>query len=152
MTDTDIDEGALVSEWEEEEIEEEEADADAEETEPVAKEEDPVVKKEDVGGDKQKGAAQTVELRLRPGHESDMTIIAATSGNDKVQILSVTGLSCPKGILPRTVCDEVMEKMKENVKDIMGPVRGHKEIFDPLRKIAQAHRKCIIDLHRGVHG
>jgi len=55
----------------------------------------------------------TVTLKVRPGHDNAMTIVACgLTSKDRSQILLITPSMCREGLTPRRVCEAIIEEME----------------------------------------
>ena len=84
-------------------------------------------------------------LKIRPGHDSKMTISIENDhdSKDKSQILEVTvAMAGSIGQTPREVCSDIIKKLAPVMDSLYIPVRGAPWLAD-LRGAAKLHRSRI---------
>ena len=97
------------------------------------------------------GQSNFCRLRLRKGHDDEMTIIAYKSSLDEVQICSATLAQCElrPGNNPLAVAKKIQIDVPKQLKLFVGPVKGS-EIADQLRVLVSIYEEqaCIAPLEQ----
>lgn len=109
--------------------------------------------KEEVGVDGADDGAEPVQgegnvfisLKIRPGHDNEMTIVCiGKDAKDKAQLLSVSPSSCTdRGKSPKEVCEHVIGLMQHELHGFKPPVAKSKWL-SLLRDLARQHKRMFL--------